>query len=79
MELTIRTLNLKSHKSLIISGRLDDVKEAAKAVDGQRLAYNMDYADFNDNGDGTAAAEFIAHRKHHKKAADFIRKVISNR
>ena len=75
MQLSIRTFG-KSHKALIITGPEVKVTRAAEQIDGQRQQYKMDYADLTVDHNGQAEAEFVSHRRHHKKAAEFIRGII---
>lgn len=75
MQLTITSFG-KSHKALVITGPEEKVKQVAEKIDGQRHHYKMDYSDLTVQDNGQAEAEFVAHRSHHKKAAEFIRSII---
>ncbi|AIW22593.1 hypothetical protein F0267_00460 [Vibrio coralliilyticus] len=66
----------KSHKALVITGPKEKVNQAAEKIDGQRHHYKMDYSDFTILENGHAEAEFVVHRSHHKKAANYIRDLI---
>ncbi|MCG9579076.1 hypothetical protein L1D14_23015 [Vibrio tubiashii] len=76
MKLKIINSGLKSHKTLLVSGEFKAVETVTKAINDERMHYKMDYAHFEHLEGNRATAEFIAHRKHHYKAASFIRRVI---
>ncbi|WP_199438549.1 hypothetical protein [Vibrio owensii] len=77
MKLQIKNSLSKMHKELVITGNTERVRAVVDEINKDRAHYRMDYADFEELENGRSQAEFIAHRRHHKKAASFIREVIA--